>query len=76
MGVNSFGIRLRHECFARWIEEGKTMEFVLEHLSEANFDPEFYRQYEEQILKKFNDKQGTQLKRIGKRGLLNRVFSS
>ncbi len=76
IGVNSFGIRLRHECFARWIEEEKTAEYVLEHLSEANFDPEFFRQYEELILKKFNDKQGTQLKRIGKRGLLNRVFSS
>ncbi len=75
-GVNGFGIRLRHECFARWIEEEKTAEYVLEHLSEANFDPEFFRQYEELILKKFNDQQGTQLKRIGKRGLLNRVFSS
>jgi NAD(P)H-nitrite reductase large subunit len=76
IGVNSFGIRLRHECFARWLEEKKTVEFVLEHLHEANFDPEFFQQYEEQILRKFNDEKGTKLRCLGRRGLLHRVFAS
>jgi NAD(P)H-nitrite reductase large subunit len=45
-GINSFGIRLRHECFDRWLREGRTINYVLTHLAEANFDPEFYTRHE------------------------------
>lgn len=54
LGVNTFGIRLRHELFDRWLNEQRTIEFVLEHLKDANFDPEFYSTYEEQIIGNFN----------------------
>jgi len=48
-GINTFGIRLRHECFDRWLREGRSIQYVLSHLHEANFDPEFFNRYEEGI---------------------------
>jgi len=49
IGVNVMGIRYRHEVCERWIREGRSVEFVLDHLAEANFDPEFYTRYEPEI---------------------------
>jgi len=54
IGINVFGIRLRHKVFERWIEQGKTVEYVLENLGAANFDPEFFKKYEQEIINKFN----------------------
>jgi len=59
IGCNNFGIRMRHEVFDRWIGAGKTIEYALEHLKDANFDPEFYRQHEGAIVGKFNHEYGT-----------------
>lgn len=42
VGVNSFGIRIRHQVFDSWLNEQQTIDYVLNHLQEANFDPEFY----------------------------------
>lgn len=53
IGINVFGIRLRHECFDRWIREKQSIQFVLENLSDANFDPEFFTRYEEEIAEGF-----------------------
>ncbi len=53
-GVNVFGMRLRHKVFEEWIREHKSAEYVLEHLRDANFDPEFYSKHEEEILAKYN----------------------
>lgn len=75
-GVNGLGIRLRHESFDRWISEKRTVEFVLEHLAEANFDPEFYIQYETQIIEKYNSENpGANLKLKTKRGLMQKILS-
>ncbi len=49
LGINTFGIRLRHECFDRWLRERKGIHFIIEHLAEANFDPEFFKRYETEI---------------------------
>jgi NADH oxidase (H2O2-forming) len=53
-GINVFGIRMRHKKFESWIFTKKTIEYVLEHLKEANFDPEFYKKHEQDIMDKFN----------------------
>ncbi len=50
LGINTFGIRMRHEVFDRWLTEKKSADYVMKHLSEANFDPEFYSRYELDIL--------------------------
>jgi len=54
LGVNTFGIRLRHEIFDQWLTEKRDVNHVLEFLKDANFDPEFYSQYESDIVGKFN----------------------
>ena len=54
LGINTFGIRLRHELFDRWLNEKRSVQYVLEHLKDANFDPELFDTYEEAIIAKFN----------------------
>lgn len=61
LGVNTFGIRLRHHSFNKWLEEEQSIEHVLEHLKDANFDPELYTQYEQAIVGKFNKENGTSI---------------
>lgn len=50
LGINTFGIRMRHEVFDQWLNDQTSIETVMENLSQANFDPEFYTQYESQII--------------------------
>lgn len=55
LGINTFGIRLRHEVFDKWLKEGKTIQYVLKHLKKANFDPEFFKRHEKEIAQLFNE---------------------
>ncbi len=57
LGINTFGIRMRHEVFERWLNEDRAAGYVIQHLREANFDPEFYRGYETEIVNAFNTQQ-------------------
>ena len=61
LGINTFGIRMRHEIFNRWLSQKKSIEFVMEHLADANFDPEFYKIHEASILEQFNLLFGTNI---------------
>ena len=54
LGINTFGIRMRHEIFDRWLTEERNVDYVMEYLADANFDPEFYKQYEQEIVTKYN----------------------
>ena len=51
VGVNSMGIRYRHAVCERWILDALTAEQVLERLPEGNFDPEFSRHHEADIVR-------------------------
>jgi len=53
LGINTFGIRMRHEFFDAILIEEKSVDFVMENLVKANFDPEFYKKYEKEITKLF-----------------------
>lgn len=55
LGINTFGIRMRHEIFNEWLTEKKDVNFVIKNLSKANFDPEFYSHYEPEILSAFTN---------------------
>ncbi len=55
LGLNTFGIRMRHECFDQWLREKRKVDFVMGHLTEANFDPEFFERYEGEILSTFKE---------------------
>lgn len=61
IGVNLFGIRMRHQAFDKWLTEQRSIEYVLEHLADANFDPEFYKLHEKEIVAQFNQENGTSL---------------
>ena len=61
IGINTFGIRLRHNVFDGWLNESATIEHVMEFLKDANFDPEFYSKYENEIVSKFNTENGTSI---------------
>ena len=49
LGINTFGIRMRHDVFDKWLTEKRTIDYVLEHLADANFEPEFYKTFEKDI---------------------------
>ncbi|MEZ4859082.1 MAG: FAD/NAD(P)-binding oxidoreductase [Flavobacteriaceae bacterium] len=55
LGINTFGIRMKHEVFDRWLTEEKTTDYVMNHLLEANFDPEFYKKFEKEILSAYQN---------------------
>jgi NAD(P)H-nitrite reductase large subunit len=54
-GINTFGIRMRHDVFDKWLTEKRSVNYVIEHLKEANFDPEFYVHYEKEILSTYKN---------------------
>lgn len=62
LGVNSFGLRLRHHAFNKWFDRRRSVSYVLEHLSDANFDPELYQAYEHQIINQFNQENDTHIR--------------
>lgn len=53
-GINTFGIRMRHEVFDTWLTEKRDVDYVIKNLKKANFDPEFYSRFEDHILSKYN----------------------
>ncbi|MFT6828277.1 MAG: NAD(P)H-nitrite reductase large subunit [Roseivirga sp.] len=55
LGINNFGIRMRQETFDKWLTEERPIDYVIDHLKQANFDPEFYKHHEKKILKSFKE---------------------
>ncbi|MEZ4985945.1 MAG: FAD/NAD(P)-binding oxidoreductase [Saprospiraceae bacterium] len=68
-GFNLMGIRYRHEVCEKWLSLGTSVEEVLQHLGIANFDPEFYPQYEQELVNFYNQQTGRHLKLRQRRGL-------
>ena len=62
LGINAFGVRFRHEVCERWIDHGLTMDEVMVHLKDANFDPEFFKQYEIEIVEQYNIENNSSVK--------------
>jgi NAD(P)H-nitrite reductase large subunit len=69
LGFNLMGIRYRQEVCQQWIAQKTSIEEVLQNLGAANFDPEFYKSYEGDIIALYNEQAGTQLTLKKKRGL-------
>ncbi|WP_242155710.1 NAD(P)/FAD-dependent oxidoreductase [Aestuariivivens sediminis] len=57
LGINTFGIRMRHEVFDQWLTENRDVDYVIQNLNEANFDPEFYTRFEKDILHAYHSQQ-------------------
>ena len=71
-GINLLGIRNRHEVWNKWLEEGKTLDYVIENLETANFDPEFFKQYESDIQAQYNQQFPDKPVSVRKKGLLEK----
>ncbi len=69
LGFNLLGVRYRHEVCEKWIKEGTHIETVLQNLGLANFDPEFSKQYEAELVAIYNRQTGINLALKQKRGL-------
>ena len=54
VGFNLLGIRFRQNVCQKWIRERRPLHYVLANLSEANFDPEFFKSYEKEIIAQYN----------------------
>ena len=64
---------MRHEVFDRWLTEERDVNYVMEYLADANFDPEFYKGYEKEIISQFNKKNSTNIQ--PKKKSWKRIFS-
>ncbi|MEM8928284.1 MAG: FAD/NAD(P)-binding oxidoreductase [Bacteroidota bacterium] len=73
LGLNTFGIRMRHEMFNRWLTEGRDVDFVMQYLIDANFDPEFYKHYESEIIAAYNMEYGKSI--VPEKKNILRIFS-
>ena len=69
VGFNLMGVRYRHEVCEKWIQDGTHIETVLQHLGLANFDPEFSKQHEADLVAIYNHQTGKNLMMKQKRGL-------
>jgi NADPH-dependent 2,4-dienoyl-CoA reductase/sulfur reductase-like enzyme len=69
LGFNLMGVRYRQEICERWITEKTNIETVLQNLGLANFDPEFYDEYESQVIDLYNKQFNGNLQLQKKRGL-------
>lgn len=69
VGFNLMGVRYRHEVCEKWLREKTNIEDVLQNLGIANFDPEFFKEYEREIVKTYNQQTGNNLQLKKKRGL-------
>lgn len=56
LGINTFGIRMRHDFFDKVLTEKKSVQYVIDNLKNANFDPEFFASYEKEIKNTFQNK--------------------
>ena len=53
LGINTFGIRMRHDFFDTVLTEKKTIDYVIQHLAKANFDPEMFKSHTKEIQTQF-----------------------
>lgn len=68
-GFNLMGVRYRQEVCEAWIASATHIENVLANLSAANFDPEFFEEYEAELLQLYASQTGKKIVAKSKRGL-------
>jgi 3-phenylpropionate/trans-cinnamate dioxygenase ferredoxin reductase component len=54
-GINVFGIRLRQNVCQNWIKQKRQLKYVISHMKDANFDPEFFKAFEPSLLNLYNE---------------------
>ncbi len=72
-GFNLMGIRFRHEVCEKWLANATSITEVLQNLKLAFFDPEFYKNYAQEVIDVYNKQTGEQL-HLNKQSGLNKVL--
>lgn len=75
-GFNLLGIRYRQEVCERWIRDRTPIDDVLRNLKKANFDPEFYRAYENEVVAIYNNKHPEKPVKTGRSKNRRSIFAS
>lgn len=57
-GFHLMGVRFRQQVCEKWLHEKTSIDSVLSNLELAAFDPEFYKNYEQGLRKRFKDLTG------------------
>ncbi len=73
IGFNLMGVRYRHEVCEKWLANRTHVEEVLTNLGIANFDPEFYKEYESKVIDIYNQQTGKELKLKRRRSLTEAI---
>ncbi len=75
MGINTMGIRQRHEVWDEWLEKNRRLDYVIEHLGKANFDPELFKRYEPEIQQAYNYEFPEMPIKTSKKSFLHKVLN-
>jgi len=55
LGLNLIGVRYRHDLCHHWLEKQYTIHQVMQELAAANFDPEFSKTYEQELMQQYRE---------------------
>jgi NAD(P)H-nitrite reductase large subunit len=55
IGINTFGIRMKHEVFDRWLTEDRSIDHVVKNLQKSCFNPEFFKRPFDEIQRDFEN---------------------
>ena len=75
-GFNLMGVRYRHKVCDQWLHEGRTLDYVIQNLRAANFDPEFFRTYEHEVAKLYQAKTGKAVQQLSRGKLSSMIFGA
>lgn len=73
-GFNLMGVRFRHEVCEKWIKDKTHVEEVLENLTLASFDPEFFKNNHLEIIDQYNQEHNRTIS-LKSKGRLNQVLN-
>ena len=74
VGINSLGIRMRHETADSWLTNKIRVNEAVADLQQLNFDPEFFDEFETGVVESFKNQFPELPVRQAGRSLLKRIF--
>ncbi|MBV6640343.1 MAG: NAD(P)/FAD-dependent oxidoreductase [Cyclobacteriaceae bacterium] len=74
LGMNTLGVRFRHEVWDRWISSEEKIGNVITNLRKSLFDPEFFKEVDIAIQEKFNQELGHNVP-VRKKSFLEKILS-
>lgn len=66
LGLNTFGMRMKHQVIDKWLKEKRSVDYVISNLHHADFDPEFYKTPIKSIQKDYSNTNKTETANLQK----------